>query len=611
MYLGWTDYAVLVVLLCKKLKIHQICNVAHLIFVGISAIIGIYHGCIKSKQTTTNEFFAANGRMKVLPTSMSLLASNLSAATILGAPIEVYAFGIVYIHILFAWFIGTYVAVKVFIPMFRHIGSITIYAYLEQRFSSAVRITVTVTFVINYILYMAVILYGPSLALSQVTGLNIWLAIGSCGIICTFYTSIVSSLKYRNYLIMIRVLQGGMKAVIWTDVTQTIMMFLGIILSIIFGFIDAGGPAKVFHTIIGSDRSQFWIFTFDPSIRYTLWSLWLAGSFYGIAIFSCVQTQGQRYMCVKNTKTAQRAAWINYTLSVLIIVLCGIVGCLLYVKYKDCDPLKAKRISKPDQLYPLFVIETLGRFPGVTGLFIACILSASLSTVSSGVNSAAVVILEDIYKRTSTAQPFSDAQQAKFSKILSFVIGIITVSLAFAASFLKDNIIVIVFQIAGAFVAPILGIFLLGLFVSRVNSRSVLVAFYLCFAFQIWILLGANLTMKKHSGRNGRLPTSMEGCLPPFNQTEPSISIVPSSNPLLLLYSMSPLWYSFNGVVLTFSLGVLTSFVFRSNESEHIDRSLLVSWKALFCFHSREESGTLPSDELCTDVQSIEQAPMI
>ncbi|UJR11632.1 hypothetical protein I4U23_015813 [Adineta vaga] len=576
MYLGWTDYAVLIILLC------------------ISAVIGIYQGCIRSKQTTTSEFFAANGKMKVLPTAMSLLASNLSAATILGAPTEVYAFGIVYIHLLFAWFIGTYVTVKLFIPIFRHIGSVSIYAYLEHRFSLPVRITVTITFIFNYTLYMAVILYGPSLALSQVTGLNVWLAIGSCGIICTFYTSI-----------------GGMKAVIWTDVTQTIMMFLGIVLSIIFGFIDAGGPTKVFNTIIASDRSQFWVVTLNPSIRYTLWSLWFAGSFYGIAIFSCVQTQGQRYMCVKDTKSAQRAAWINYVLCVLIISLCGIVGCLLYVKYKDCDPLRAKRISKPDQLYPLFVIETLGRFPGVTGLFIACILSASLSTVSSGMNSAATVILEDIYKRTSVAHAMSDEQQTKLSKVLSFAIGFITIFLAFAVSYLKDNIIVIVFQIAGAFVAPILGMFFLGFFVPRVNSRSVLVAFFLCLTFQIWILIGSNLTMKTHIRHNGRLPTSIEGCVPPFNVTQTSFSTAASSNPLFLLYSMSPFWYSLNGVVLTFILGVLGSFVFCTKNSNNIDKSLLVSWKTLFCFCSKPESEILESHKLHSDIETVEQTPMI
>ncbi|CAF1186252.1 unnamed protein product [Rotaria sordida] len=171
--------------------------------------------------------------------------------------------------------------------------------YLEQRFSLSVRIIVTIVFSLIYTIFMAVILYGPSSALSQVTGLHTWLTIGSCGLICTLYTSI-----------------GGMKAVIWTDVSQSILMFLGCI--------DAGGIAKVFQTAMAGDRINFFI-----------------------------------------------VAWINYALFVTMLILCAGVGFVLYATYSHCDPLRANLISKPDQLYPLFVIQTFGRFPGLTGLFVA------------------------------------------------------------------------------------------------------------------------------------------------------------------------------------------------------------------------------------------------
>ena len=157
-------------------------------------------------------------------------------------------------------------------------------------------------------------------------------------------------------------------------------------------------------------------------------------------------------------------------------------------------------------MYPLFVIETLGRFPGLTGLFIACILSATLSTFSSGVNSMATVILEDIYKRLSTKPEISNERQVILSKLLckyhclcldifcffldclAVLVGCLTVFMAFIVSYMKSNIITvsitflslfitcfgfiqIIVQIFGAFVAPILGVYLLGLFSSRVKSR--------------------------------------------------------------------------------------------------------------------------------------------
>ncbi|CAF4168211.1 unnamed protein product, partial [Adineta steineri] len=160
--------------------------------------------------------------------------------------------------------------------------------YIEKRFSVALCVSITLTFTIGIMLFMSAILYGPSLALSQVTGLDVWVAIISCGVICAFYSSI-----------------GGMKAVIWTDVVQTIVMFLGVILSIVFGFINAGGIWKVFETANIGQRINVFNFSFDPSIRYTIWSLMIGGSFYAISCSCVVQTQTQRYMCMSSTRAAQ------------------------------------------------------------------------------------------------------------------------------------------------------------------------------------------------------------------------------------------------------------------------------------------------------------------
>jgi hypothetical protein len=234
----------------------------------------------------------------------------------------------------------------------------------------------------------------------------------------------------------------------------------------------------------------------DPSVRYTLWSLLIGITFLDIGMLACTQTQAQRYMCVKDTKAAQRyfgikftncqfcshrVAWINYAMTVVMQILWACVGCLIYAKYSQCDPLKAELILRSDQvgwsmhralnirclffftqLYPLFVIQTLGRFPGFTGLFIACILSASLSTISSGVNSMATVIVEDIYKRISIARPMSNERQATVSKLLckchfsvlsqlcylwikAVGIGLLTIFLAFIVSYMKSNILTVSF----------------------------------------------------------------------------------------------------------------------------------------------------------------------
>lgn len=98
-------------------------------------------------------------------------------------------------------------------------------------------------------------------------------------------------------------------------------------------------------------RNRFYFsIQFDPSIRYSIWSIFLGHTFSTTAQYACIQTQAQRYMCVKNTKSAQRVAWTNYIINVIMSVILICVGGLIYAKYNQCDPLQAKLVSRSDQV---------------------------------------------------------------------------------------------------------------------------------------------------------------------------------------------------------------------------------------------------------------------
>ncbi|CAF0745475.1 unnamed protein product [Adineta ricciae] len=504
----------------------------------------------------------------MLPTAMSLFATLCSASTLLGIPVEIYYYGISYLYFILCWLIASYVASHIFIPKFRELGYISLYTYVEKRFSLTLRISVTLTFIISFMLFMAVILYGPSLALSQVIGIDLWLAIVSSGIICTFYTSI-----------------GGMKAVIWTDVIQTLIIFSGVLLSIVFGFMDTGGVKKVFETAYLNQRMNLFNISFDPTVRYTVWSLMIGGTFYATSCSCILQTQTQRYMSVNSTRDAQKATWINNIMLGILLFLCCIVGLLVHAKYHDCDPLGAKLVSKSDQIYPLFVMETFKRFPGLTGLFMASILSGSLSSISSGVNSITAVIIEDIWKRLTPNQPLSDKTQTIISKYTSFTLGVITVLLAFIVSYLP-SILALVYSVIGTLTAPIFGIFLLGFYFPRVNNRSALIAFFISLVFQLWVLIGASFTVHQQLRRS--LPTSVNGCTS-LNITLKTPLIISqnlsSPNFFLPLYSISFIWYAFNGVSITVIMGLACSLLWYNSKSdiEKIDQSLLMSCRRNAC----------------------------
>ncbi|CAF1283413.1 unnamed protein product, partial [Rotaria sordida] len=349
-------------------------------------------------------------------------------------------------------------------------------------------------------LLLSVNLYGPSLALSQVTGLNLWLTIGACGLICTLYTSI-----------------GGMKAVIWTDVIQSIIMFLGVILSIVFGFMDSGGVRKVFEIASAGDRLNL-----------------------------------------------PRVAWLSYAFVIMTLLLSSLVALILYAKYSQCDPFRAKIIKKPDQIYPFFVIQTFGRYPGFTGLFIGSVLSASLSTVSSGINSITTVILEDIYKRISIFPSISGEKEALISKILSSIFGILTTLIAFLMSYFENNISVIVYQVVGSLTPPILSVFLLGFFAPSIYPFFVIQTFGRYPGFTglfIGSVLSASLSTVS-SGINSITTVILED-----------------------IYKRISIFSSISGereALISKILCLLGILVFGSNDPKSIDKSLLCTWKDAF-----------------------------
>jgi len=169
----WIDYLVFIIMLL------------------ISASIGVYYRLTGGRQQTTKEYLLADRNMSVLPVGFSLMASFMSAVTLLGVSSENYIFGTQFVVINISYIIGTPVAAFFYLPVFFNLQCTSAYQYLELRFSRCVRLVASATFMLQMILYMAIVLYAPALALSAVTGLAKWTSILSVGIVCTFYCTIV------------------------------------------------------------------------------------------------------------------------------------------------------------------------------------------------------------------------------------------------------------------------------------------------------------------------------------------------------------------------------------------------------------------------------------
>ncbi|KAH3861673.1 hypothetical protein DPMN_024607 [Dreissena polymorpha] len=416
-----------------------------------SALIGIFYAIKDRKRQNTKEFLLAGRDMNPIPVSLSLVASFMSAISLLGTPAEMYNYSTMYWYIGLSYLLVIAAAAHVFVPVFYRLRCTSAYEYLEYRFSRGVRTAGSLTFCIQMILYMAVVMYAPSVALNAVTGFPLWWSIIAVGIVCTFYTSL-----------------GGMKAVLWTDTFQVLVMFGSLSAVAIKGMDEVGGLKNAWSHFDISGRVVWDDFSFDPKVRHTVWALVVGGWFMWIAIYGVNQASVQRACSCSSLKEAQIAMWINFPGMCLILYISCFIGIAMYSLYRTCDPIKFGLVAASDQLLPLFVMDVLGKVEGVPGLFVASLFSGTLSTISSGMNSIALCILQDII-RTYWIKNMTEERATTWSKVLAVIFGLVCLGLTYVASLL-GGILQAAHSLWGMIGGPLLGVFVLGMFFPWSNT---------------------------------------------------------------------------------------------------------------------------------------------
>jgi len=515
----------------------------------ISAAIGAFFWW--KGQKSTEEFLMASKSMGTLPMTLSLVASFMSAITLLGTPAEMYVSGTQYAALVLAYPLVMGATAHGFLPVFDRLQVATSYQYLHLRFGLSVRILGSICFAIQMVMYMAIVVYAPALALEQVTGFPLDIAVVVIFLVCIFYTAV-----------------GGIKAVMWTDTFQALCMFGSFLAIIIKGNFDAGGASKVFDTNYQSGRVELFNFSADPRERHTVWSLVVGGFFTWLSVYGINQTQVQRYMTVRKRSDAVKAIWLNVLGIGSLLLLCGYGGLVMYAYYHDCDPIKTRQVAKKDQLFPLFVMQVMREHPGVPGLFVAGVFSGALSTVSSGLNSLAAVTLRD-FIQAGCGVSLSEARATLVTKLLAVGFGVISYVVVFMVKYLP-GVLEAALGIFGIMGGPVLGAFVLGMFVPYCNQLGAFVGTLTSLIFTMW--MGFGQTVAKQAGtydgaRWGRkFPTSTANCPPSWNVTlEAAGASAPSGLQEtflhLELYEVSYMYFSAVACVWCVVVGALVSLV--------------------------------------------------
>ncbi|XP_050715075.1 sodium-coupled monocarboxylate transporter 1-like [Eriocheir sinensis] len=367
-----------------------------------SLAIGIYYA-IKSRNKANDEFLLGGRSLTCFPVSISLLASYISAILVLGGPAEAYYHGIEW-WVICADQAALPVAAFIFMPFFYELKLTSVYEYLEMRYGTRwVRCVAGGMFVVQMLLYQAVVIYAPALALASVTDFPLWVSVITVGVIASVYTAI-----------------GGMKAVIWTDVLQLFVLLIGLVAVVIKGLLDFGSLGKVWEIAVAHDRAGPQIFTYGyiPFQRHTVPNI-IIGSLVGkLSQYGCTQTTVQRYASMKSLSHAYMSLMLVIPFFITLISLTMIAGLVLFATYEGCDPLAAGLIKQKDQILPFYVMDRLSSVPGLPGLFVACTFSGALSTISSGVNSQAAVTWEDVFSSIPVCARMSPTNQALVTKFI-------------------------------------------------------------------------------------------------------------------------------------------------------------------------------------------------
>lgn len=420
----------------------------------------------------------------------------------------------------------------------------------------------------------------------SVIGINVELACAIIFAVCIFYTTIVGLITFviEGKKIIHSLFQGGIKAVMWTDAFQAIMMFGSFLAVIIKGNADAGGSHVVFDRNYQTSRIE--LFNFDTSLttRHTVWSMIIGGYFTWISVYGINQTQVQRYLTVPNKKKVVKAIWWNVLGIGSLLLMCAYAGLVIFAFYDihQCDPIKAKMVDKADQLFPLFVMQVMGDIPCIPGLFIAGVFSGALSTVSSGLNSLAAVVFQDILI-SACGKEFPEKTKTFLTKGLAAGFGFLSFGVVFMVKYLP-GVLEAALGIFGIVGGPVLGGFTLGMFIPWANSLGAFVGMFSSLIFTMWFGFGQTFAKNFGTYESGMdvKSTTIDGC--PANifnltATTTTTTLAPPVDdyqfPHVEIYNVSYMWFSAIPCMMTIVLGTLVSLIHKPQDPKTLNPKLV------------------------------------
>jgi solute:Na+ symporter, SSS family len=475
MSLGWIDLAVIVA------------------YFAVTIGIGLWAG---RGERTTHDFFLGGRRQHWLLAGISIIATEVSAITLIAVPAEAFVGNWNYLQMYAGAFLGRALIVYMLLPAFYGGQVTTVYQYLGQRFGPWTRTTASLMFFASRVLGSGVRLLVASLALAVVFNWPlVWVVVGSAGV----------AMLYATY--------GGIKAILWTDAFQAAIFVSAAILAIgMILWLTPGHWTEQFGLAFYAGKFETFTWDANPNNDRAFWVLLIHATIMNMAALGVDQDLTQRMLTCRNLREGQKSLIFNMFAGFPIVCIFLTIGSLLFVYYDSFpQPLPAAVAEKTDRVFPYFIATALPHNVGLKGLLVTAILAAAMSSLSSALGALSSTAVTDFY-RVITRNQKSENSYLVAARFFTAIFGVIliVVALAFAG---HDRLLWEVFKWVGLVFGGMLGVFLLGVttrnrgndrinMLAMLSSTALLVALRayqertgeLWIAWPWWVVIGTGWT---------------------------------------------------------------------------------------------------------------------
>lgn len=404
------------------------------------------------RQKTSDDYFRGGGRLPWWAVSLSIYATMFSSITFISIPAWSYLTDCKYLIISLSVLLLVPVVIRYYLPFFRRSNLTSAYEYLECRYNAGCRHFASGVFILFMIAKAAIVTYLPAVSIAAVTGFDVNLSIVLVTLLTIFYCAV-----------------GGIEAVVWGDFVQSLVLFVGTF--VVFGYLLAGtegGLAGYFQSGLAGGKFSLFEASFDWS-RPVFWVLLIGGLVNNLAAYTSDQSVVQRYITTKDERSAAKSIVLNGVLSFFNVVVFFALGVALWTFFRSHPAALDVTMPKNDSVLPLFIADNM---PGWSaGLIFAAVAAATMSTLSSNINSAATAFVVDFYGKLRSN--VSDHDKLKMGRVATVVVGILggVAALALANAELKSAYDC--FQLVlGTFTSGLSCLFFMGIFLPFVNGRG-------------------------------------------------------------------------------------------------------------------------------------------